>query len=89
MPVSARTKGILFDMYVPNLAIDETFPFEEITVPVLVVHAKDDPATPYDGAVLISERIPGCRLVSVETDGHLMIRRVGGIRNAISEFIGQ
>ena len=59
-------------MYVSNIAIDETFPFEEITIPTLVVHAKDDPAPPYARAVLVSERIPNCRLVSVETGGHLL-----------------
>lgn len=89
MPISARTKGILFDMYVSNLAIDETFPFEEISVPVLVVHAKDDPAPPYSGAVMVSERIPGCRLVSFETGGHLLIGHEEEIRDAISEFIWQ
>jgi len=89
LPVSARTKGILFDMYVSNLAIDETFPFEEISVPVLVVHAKDDPAPPYSGAVMVSELIPGCKLVSVETGGHLLIGHEEEIRDVISEFIGQ
>jgi len=89
LPVSARTKGILFDMYVSNLAIDETFPIEEITVPVLVIHAKDDPATPYAGAVFVSERIPGCQLVSDETGGHLLIGHEEEIRDAISEFIGK
>lgn len=89
LPVSARTKGILFDMYVSNLAIDETFPFEEITVPVLVVHAKDDPAPPYAGAVIVSERIPGCRLVSIETGGHLLIGHEEEIRDAIRKFIRQ
>lgn len=88
LPVTARTKGILFDMYVSNLAIDETFPFEEISVPVLVIHAKDDPAPPYTGAVMVSERIPGCRLVSLETGGHLLIGHEEEIRTAISEFIG-
>ncbi|HAX93270.1 MAG TPA: hypothetical protein DCY25_04855 [Bacteroidales bacterium] len=89
LPISARTKGILFDMYVSNLAIDETFPFEEISVPSLVIHAKDDPAPPYSGAVMVSERIPGCRLVSIETGGHLMIGHDEEIRNAIREFVGQ
>ena len=87
MPISARTKGILFDMYVSNLSIDETFPFEEISVPVLVVHAKDDPAPPYAGAVLISNRIPGCRLVSVDTGGHLLIGHEEEIRDAVRDFI--
>jgi pimeloyl-ACP methyl ester carboxylesterase len=89
LPISSRTKGILFDMYVSNISIDETFPFEEITVPVLVIHAKDDPAPPYAGAMMISERIPGCSLVSVETGGHLSIGHEEEIRGAIREFIGQ
>jgi len=89
LPVSSRTKGILFDMYVSNLAIDETFPFEEITVPTLVVHAKDDPAPPYSGAVMVSERIPGCRLVTIETGGHLLIGHEEEIKVAIREFLSQ
>jgi len=88
LPISARTKGILFDMYVSNLAIDETFPFEEISVPSLVIHAKDDPAPPYSGAFMVSERIPGCRLVSVESGGHLMIGHEEEIRDAVREFVG-
>jgi len=43
----------------------------------LVVYAKDDPAPPYAGAVMVSERIPGCRLVSVETGGHLLVGHEG------------
>lgn len=76
-------------MYVSNLAIDETFPFEEITVPVVVVYAKDDLAPPYSGAVMVSERISGCRLVSVETGGHLLKGHEEEIGVAVSEFIGQ
>ena len=89
LPISARTKGILFDMYISNLDIDETFPLEEITVPVLVVHAKDDSAPPYAGAVMVSKRISGRRLESVDTGGHLLIGHEGEIRDAIREYIGQ
>jgi pimeloyl-ACP methyl ester carboxylesterase len=56
---------------------------------VLVVHAKADPLSPYAGAVLISERISRCRLVSVETVGHLLIGYDEEIRDAVREFIGQ
>jgi pimeloyl-ACP methyl ester carboxylesterase len=55
---------------------------------VLVDYAKDDPAPPYAGAVLVSERIPNCRLVSVENGGHLLIGHEEEIRDAISKFIG-
>jgi len=89
LPISVRTEGILFDMYISNLSIDETFPFEEISVPALVVHAKDDPAPPYAGAVMVSERTPGCRLVSIETGGHLMVGHEEEVRNAIRSFIGE
>jgi len=56
---------------------------------VLVVHAKDDPAPPYAGVVLLSERIPDCKLVSVDTGGHLLTGHGADIRDAIREFIGQ
>ena len=55
---------------------------------VLVVHSKDDPAPPYAGAVLISERIPGCMLVSVDAGGHILIGHEEEIRDAVYEFIG-
>lgn len=47
-----------------------------------------NPAPPYDGAVMVSERIPGCRLGSFESGGHLLIGHDEEIRNAIRDFIG-
>ena len=89
LPISKRTEGILFDMYVSNLSVDETFPLEEISVPVLVIHAKDDPAPPYAGAVMVSERVRGCRLVAFYTGGHLLLGHDKEVSNAIRDFIGQ
>jgi hypothetical protein len=48
-----------------------------------------NPAPPYAGAVMVSERIPGCRLVSFESGGHLLIGHDKEIRNAIRSFIVQ
>lgn len=55
LPIFARTKCILFDMYVSNLAIDEAFTSEEIADSVLVVHAKDKPTPHYAGPILVSD----------------------------------
>jgi hypothetical protein len=38
---------------------------------------------------MVSERIPGYRLISFETGGHLLIGHDEEIRDAISEFIWQ
>jgi hypothetical protein len=55
--------------------------------PGLVVHVKDYPTPPYAGAVMVSELIPGCHLVSVDAGGYLLIGHEKEIRNAIWKFM--
>ena len=45
LPVNPRSDGALFDMFVSNFDIDTGYPLEEITVPVLIINAVDDPLT--------------------------------------------
>jgi hypothetical protein len=44
----------------------------------------NDPAPPYAGAVMVSERISGCRLVSVETGGQFRPAAAPGTTNPIN-----
>jgi pimeloyl-ACP methyl ester carboxylesterase len=45
-PLRPRHEGAVFDGFVSNLAADR-FPFEQLTVPTLVISARDDPLAPY------------------------------------------
>ena len=87
LPVNPRAEGALFDMYVSNPDINTGYPLEEIAVPVLIIHAVDDPLASYDNARSMAERIPGARLVTVESGGHMLLGHEGRIRSEIGEFL--
>jgi pimeloyl-ACP methyl ester carboxylesterase len=89
LPISMRTKGVLFDTYVSNTSIDDGIPYEQLASPALIIHAVDDPAPPIEGARLISKRIPRCELVAFETGGHLILKHEDEIKRTISRFISR
>jgi pimeloyl-ACP methyl ester carboxylesterase len=77
----------VFDGFVSNLAADR-FPLEEIAVPTLVINARDDTSfAPYRFAVRAAERIPGAKLVSIESGGHWFLGHAGEVRDAIGAFV--
>ena len=73
LPVNPRADGALFDMYVSNPDINTGYPLEEIEVPVLIIHAVDDPLASYDNARAMAQRIPDARLITVESGGHMLL----------------
>ena len=74
-------------MYVSNPDINAGYPLEEITVPVLIINAIDDPLALYDNARSMAERIPGAKLVTVESGGHMLLGHEDRIRSEIGEFL--
>jgi len=86
LPISHRTKGVLFDTFISNTSINDDIPFESIKPPVLIIHAIDDPAPPIEGARKISSRIPGCNLVTFEVGGHLILDHEKEIQKVIHDF---
>jgi pimeloyl-ACP methyl ester carboxylesterase len=85
-PLRPRAEGIIFDGYVGNPEIG-TCVFEQITVPVLGVHAADDPLASYDDAHVMVARIPGSRWVRVENGGHIFIHNDERARREIASFL--
>jgi pimeloyl-ACP methyl ester carboxylesterase len=85
-PFRPRSEGAVFDGFVSNLAADE-FPLEQLSVPTLVINAKDDPLAPYEFAVAAAGRIPAARLVTIEAGGHMFIGHSAQVREAITIFI--
>jgi pimeloyl-ACP methyl ester carboxylesterase len=63
------------------------YPLEEITVPVLIISAVDDPLTLYVNAQGMAERIPGAKLVTIESGGHMLLGHEERIRSEIVTFL--
>jgi len=87
LPVNSRANGALFDMFVSNNDINAGYPLEEITVPVLIINALDDPLTLYKNAQSAAERIPGAKLVAIESGGHMLLGHEERIRLEITSFL--
>ena len=76
-------------MYVSNFDINTGYPLEEITVPVLIINAVDDPLTLYENARSAAERIPGSRLVTIESGGHMLLGHEERIRAEVVAFLDE
>lgn len=85
-PMGPRAAGTIFDGYVGNPDI-AGYPFEQITVPTLGVHAADDPLAPYDDARAMVARMPGSRWIRVDRGGHIFIHDDSRAVAAIAEFL--
>ena len=84
-PVAPRSDGIAFDAFVSNPDVNDV-PLEDITVPVLFVHAEDDPLASHDAAVRAARRIPHATLDSLDSGGHLTLGHADHVRRRIEEF---
>ena len=82
-PVALKTQGVAFDAFAADPDVNN-YQLEAITVPTLIVHAKDDPLVSHEAAKRAVGRIPGARLLSVERGGHLLL---GGHREVIGREV--
>jgi pimeloyl-ACP methyl ester carboxylesterase len=89
LPVNPRSEGAVFDMFVSNADINTGYPLEEIAAPVLIVSAVDDPLTLYVNAQAMAERIPGARLVTIESGGHMLQGQEERVRSEIGAFLAE
>jgi pimeloyl-ACP methyl ester carboxylesterase len=87
LPITARTKGALFDTSVSNPSIEKDVPFEKIKSPTLILNAIDDPATKISGARTLAEKVPNSKLVEFETGGHLLYNQDKKVKEEIDRFL--
>ena len=88
--IQLRTAGFVFDMFTSNVDMDrhpEQYPLEQIPVPTLVIHAVDDPLAKYENAHALAERVPGARLVSIPSGGHLLLGNDAYVQSEIGRFL--
>ena len=94
LPLSKRKEGADLDARIVNrdMAVNfETYPIEEMHLPVLLLHAKDDRMAPFKGPAGQVEgslhRYPNLETKIFETGGHLMTGHSREIDAAVVEFI--
>ena len=90
LPVSKRKEGIVLDASVtnPDMARNyDTYIIENLQVPTLILHAKDDKLASYADVEKARNRFPNCTLVSFETGGHLMVGHGDEVKKAVTEFV--
>ena len=90
MPVNDRRDGVVLDASVtnPDMARNfEDYPIEDLQVPTLIFHAKDDKLASYADTKRAVSRFPNCTFISFESGGHLMTGHREEIKNAVSNFV--
>ena len=89
LPVRPRKLGVKNDESVTNLDMAvsyDDYPVEELSLPILVVHAKDDPLARFDEVEKFIARVQP-RTAIFETGGHLITGHEYGVSRAIIDFI--
>ena len=89
LPVSERKEGVVLDASVTNLDMArncDKYNIEELQVPTLIIHAKDDQLASYADTERAVNRFPNCTFVSFEDGGHLLNGHGEEIKKAVSKF---
>jgi pimeloyl-ACP methyl ester carboxylesterase len=86
LPVSRRVRGMIYDAHSQS-GVVPTYPLERITMPTLLISAADDLYHTLDVARHAAGRIPGARVLSFPTGGHLLAGRAAEIRAVLQDFL--
>jgi pimeloyl-ACP methyl ester carboxylesterase len=82
-PLSLRFRGINID----SVADLRELPLEKLSVPTLIVTARDDLFNTLPAATFAAENIPGAELVVFDTGGHLLVGRQEEVRARVRDFL--
>jgi pimeloyl-ACP methyl ester carboxylesterase len=85
-PIRPRKQGVLYDSYVSNPDV-QGYPLEELSVPTLIVNARDDGLSAFENAASAAERIPGAELLAIDHGGHLLLGSEGLIVREVARFL--
>lgn len=84
-PIHPRKRGVLYDLYVSNPDV-QAYPLEEVSVPTLIINAKDDGLSAFGNAARASARIEPSKLVAIDRGGHLLLGSETRIQEEIAVF---
>jgi pimeloyl-ACP methyl ester carboxylesterase len=85
-PVRPRKQGVLYDAYISNPDV-QGYPLEQLSVPTLLIHARDDGMAAFQNAASAAERIPGAELLAIERGGHMLLGSEGLIVREVARFL--
>jgi pimeloyl-ACP methyl ester carboxylesterase len=83
LPLSMRINGIRNDSAITLGPL----PVERIQAPTLIISARDDLFSTLPAAKYLAERIPGAKLVVLDSGGHLMVGRQVEVTGAVASFL--
>lgn len=89
LPVDQRRSGVLLDATVSNPDMARNFddyPIEDLTVPTLILHAKDDKLVNFSDMERAAKRFPEATFIAFENGGHLMTGHEAQIDQALDNF---
>lgn len=84
-PIHPRKRGVLFDLYVSNPDV-QAYQLKEISVPTLIINAKDDGLSAFGNAAQAARRIRRSTLVAIDRGGHLLLGSEALIKEEIAAF---
>ena len=90
LPVGERKAGVILDASItnPDMARNyDSYIIEDLQVPTLILHAKDDKLASYADVEKAWDRLPNSTLVSFETGGHLMVGHEEEVKEAVMAFV--
>ena len=90
LPVGERKAGVILDASItnPDMARNyDSYIIEDLQVPTLILHAKDDKLASYADVEKARDRFPNSTLVSFETGGHLMVGHEEEVKEAVMAFV--
>lgn len=85
LPASRRIEGIGNEG--AAIAPDAAYAIEDITVPTLIVHARDDRINPFAIGIDLSRRIANAQFLEIESGGHLLLGNHEEIRDRVRRFL--
>lgn len=89
-PISQRKTGVVIDAAKTNPDMARNFDeykIEELKMPVLIVHAKDDKLASYKDVEKAVSRFPDVTLVAFEKGGHLLEGHGQEVEKAVKDFV--
>jgi 2-hydroxy-6-oxonona-2,4-dienedioate hydrolase len=60
---------------------------EEISVPTLIINARDDSLSAFQNAAHAAERIPGAELLAIDQGGHMLLGSEDLIVREVARFL--
>ncbi|KCZ72108.1 putative hydrolase or acyltransferase of alpha/beta superfamily [Candidatus Methanoperedens nitroreducens] len=85
-PISQRQPGMVNDR-TNSASLD--YPLDQITVPTLVVHARDDTLVNPSHSQYAARNIPDAKVITLESGGHILMGQHEMIRSEIVKFLEQ